>query len=100
MTRSEASMHLVVIEDKYIHGGDEALDAARRTALRMGHEALLDMEALEKVLGPEATKGLIESGRLCTKDKDLKDLKEMTRDLRILLATMPTLLRMSIGGEV
>lgn len=40
MTRDEAIEWLERIEERYIHGGDEAFDEARKEALRMAIEAL------------------------------------------------------------
>lgn len=40
MTRDEAIEWLECIEERYIHGGDEAFDEARKEALRMAIEAL------------------------------------------------------------
>lgn len=40
MTRNEAIRWLELIEKKYIHGGDESYDKARKEALHMAIEAL------------------------------------------------------------
>lgn len=40
MTRNEAVKWLERIEERYIHGGDEAFDEARKEALDMAIEAL------------------------------------------------------------
>lgn len=40
MTRNEAIVWLERIEERYIHGGDEAFDEARKEALHMAIKAL------------------------------------------------------------
>ena len=45
MTREEAIKWVKSIKEKYIHGGDEAFDDARRKALDMAIEALQDKPA-------------------------------------------------------
>lgn len=49
MTREEAIKWLTNIKDKFIHGGDEAFDNARREALDMAIKALEHEPNLDKI---------------------------------------------------